>query len=161
MSRTGGRVRIQLASQSEQLVEQQERYQQEFLSSPTFQQLVDETSSAKIEEAVSVAIEETITQGGFEGRGEGIGSFGGDGTVVTDRRVEQGGHVRGGSWENEYQEKEEYQGSSFYDERRRGGNALWNVGAGGEQTEYAEVLRMTVPLAKWKRRCLRPELRHD
>ena len=72
MSRTGGRVRIQLASQSEQLVEQQERCQQEFLSSPTFQQLVDETSSAKIEETVSVAIEETITLGGFEGRGEGI-----------------------------------------------------------------------------------------
>lgn len=89
MSRTGGRVRIQLASQSEQLVEQQERCQQEFLSSPTFQQLVDETSSAKIEEAVSVAIEETIMQGGFEGRGEGIGSFGGDGTVVTDRRMSE------------------------------------------------------------------------
>ena len=51
-----------LRAQTEQLDLERKQYEDEFLSSPVFQQHVDEASAVKIEEAVEKAVEETIAQ---------------------------------------------------------------------------------------------------
>jgi hypothetical protein len=51
-----------LQAQSELADAEKKKYEKEFLSSPAFQQYLDEASAMKIEEAVANAVEETIEQ---------------------------------------------------------------------------------------------------